>query len=52
VTPATARVLQSQLERYQASSPHKPYFDFHHDEKEASAWPKAFTWQEDRKSVV
>ncbi|PTX95762.1 phage protease [Opitutus sp. ER46] len=46
VDAQTAAVMQATLEAHMAASPQKPYFDFDHDDKDASAWPKAFRWED------
>lgn len=46
VDDATATTLQSELDQRLAAGEHRPFFDFHHDEKEASAWPTRFVWQD------
>lgn len=38
------KVLESYLERAQAGSGDKPYFDFNHEDREASAHPQEFFW--------
>ena len=42
-----AKALQSDLEARKAKGGPQPYFDFHHDGREASAYPKEFQWRED-----
>jgi hypothetical protein len=42
-----AKALQSDLEARRAKGGPQPYFDFHHDGREASAYPKEFQWRED-----
>jgi phage I-like protein len=46
VDASGASAMQQQLEALRAKSPHRPYFDFNHDDAEASFWPEAFSWQE------
>jgi hypothetical protein len=46
VNQDTARVAQHALESLNSESEHKPYFDFGHAHKEASAWPKRFLWSD------
>lgn len=38
--------LQKQFEALTASSAHRPYFDFDHDDKMASFWPSQFVWSD------
>lgn len=42
----TAAVAQQSLEAHLKASRQRPYFDFDHDNREASAWPHAFRWQD------
>ena len=42
-----AIALQSDLEARKAKGGPQPYFDFHHDGREASAYPKEFQWRKD-----
>lgn len=43
---ATADVCRAELARHRASGPHRPYFDFDHQDLAASAWPVDFVWRE------
>ena len=47
VDPAAATALQSDLEARKASGGSQPFFDLHHDAREASAYPEEFAWRED-----
>lgn len=47
VDPAAAAALQSDLEARKASGGSQPFFDLHHDAREASAYPEEFQWRED-----
>jgi outer membrane murein-binding lipoprotein Lpp len=47
VDPAAAQALQSDLEARKASGGSQPFFDLHHDAREASAYPEEFQWRED-----
>jgi len=47
VDPAAATALQSDLEARKASGGSQPFFDLHHDAREASAYPEEFQWRED-----
>jgi phage I-like protein len=47
VDPAAAEALQSDLEARKASGGSQPFFDLHHDAREASAYPEEFQWRED-----
>ena len=47
VDPAAATALQSDLEARKASGGSQPFFDMHHDAREASAYPEEFQWRED-----
>jgi len=47
VDPAAADALQSDLEARKASGGSQPFFDLHHDAREASAYPEEFQWRED-----
>ena len=47
VDPAAADALQSDLEARKASGGSQPFFDLHHDAREASAYPEEFEWRED-----
>lgn len=38
--------LQSQLEALNAASAHKVYFDFNHEDRDASFWPRRFSWKD------
>lgn len=42
-----AKALQSDLESRKAKGGPQPFFDFHHDGREASAYPKEFQWRKD-----
>ena len=44
---AAATALQSDLEARKASGGSQPFFDLHHDAREASAYPEEFQWRED-----
>ncbi len=44
ITPESAAALQEQLDAVQARSALKPFFDFDHDDRAASAWPTRFYW--------
>ncbi len=46
VDSAAAQAVQQQFEKLSAKSAHKVYFDFDHDDKQASFWPDSFTWRE------
>ncbi len=46
VDASTADALNRALQAHVSSSGHKPFFDFDHDEKEASAWPSSFSFKE------
>ena len=51
ITAATADVLETSRATYQAAADagtgDAPYFDFNHDDREASAWVKAIYWAGD-----
>ena len=47
VDHAAATALQSDLEARKASGGSQPFFDLHHDAREASAYPEEFAWRED-----
>ena len=47
VDPAAATALQSDLEARKVSGGSQPFFDLHHDAREASAYPEEFEWRED-----
>jgi hypothetical protein len=47
VDEAAARALQSDLEARKATPGSQPFFDLHHDAREASAYPEEFQWRED-----
>jgi hypothetical protein len=47
VDHAAATALQSDLEARKASGGSQPFFDLHHDAREASAYPEEFEWRED-----
>lgn len=47
VDEAAARALQSDLEARKAITGAQPFFDLHHDAREASAYPEEFEWRED-----
>lgn len=46
VDRSTAAALQAQLDSVNARTGDRAYFDFNHDDKEASFWPTQFTWRE------
>lgn len=46
VTRPAAAALQKQLEAVNARSAHPAFFDFNHEHKAASFWPKRFVWRE------
>ncbi len=48
----TAAVAQAALEAHQAHGPQRPFFDFDHDNRAASAWPIKFGWQDGPKPGV
>jgi phage I-like protein len=39
--------LQGELTKVEAGSEDRPYFDFNHEDREASAWPTEFYWAGD-----
>ena len=47
VDEAAAKALQSDLEARKATPGSQPFFDLHHDAREASAYPEEFEWRED-----
>jgi hypothetical protein len=47
VDEAAAKALQSDLEARKATPGSQPFFDLHHDAREASAYPEEFQWRED-----
>jgi hypothetical protein len=47
VDEAAARALQSDLAARKATPGSQPFFDLHHDAREASAYPEEFEWRED-----
>jgi hypothetical protein len=47
VDEAAARALQSDLTARKATPGSQPFFDLHHDAREASAYPEEFEWRED-----
>lgn len=46
VTPTGASAVQAALEDYLHNERQRPFFDFNHDGKTASAWPLEFAWRE------
>ena len=44
ITPETAVRLNAAMARH-ISEGRKPYFDFNHEEREASFWPSSFEWR-------
>jgi phage I-like protein len=46
VNKNTATALNQQLASLAAKSPHRPYFDFNHEDSAASFWPQSFEWRE------
>lgn len=47
VDPSTAGVLQASLNKLVLDRhPQRPYFDFDHEGKKASAWPVGFAWKQ------
>jgi outer membrane murein-binding lipoprotein Lpp len=47
VDEAAAKALQSDLEARKATPGSQPFFDLHHDAREASAYPEEFQWRDD-----
>jgi hypothetical protein len=47
VDEAAAKALQSDLTARKATPGSQPFFDLHHDAREASAYPEEFEWRED-----
>jgi hypothetical protein len=47
VDEAAAKALQSDLEARKATPGSQPFFDLHHDAREASAYPEEFEWRDD-----
>lgn len=47
VDESAAKALQADLEARKASGGSQPFFDLHHDAREASAYPEEFQWRED-----
>ena len=47
VDEAAALALQSDLMARKATTGSQPFFDLHHDAREASAYPEEFEWRED-----
>jgi len=47
VDEAAAKALQSDLEARKATQGSQPFFDLHHDAREASAYPEEFEWRDD-----
>jgi hypothetical protein len=47
VDEAAARALQSDLTARKATPGSQPFFDLHHDAREASAYPEEFEWRDD-----
>ena len=45
VNAATATAMQGALKAHEAG-PQKPYFDFDHNDANASGWPKSFRWED------
>ena len=48
----TAVAAQKSLEAWRAHDSRRPFFDFDHERKEASAWPESFAWQDAPKPGV
>lgn len=46
VDPNAASALQQSLQKHLAASAQRPYFDFDHEDKAASAWPLEFLWKQ------
>jgi phage I-like protein len=46
VTPEAAGVLNAALQAHNTASRQRPYFDFNHEDREASAWPTGFRWSD------
>src|ERR1051326_9071499 len=42
----TAATMQAALEAHRADGKQRPFFDFDHEKKAASAWPQRFVWRE------
>jgi hypothetical protein len=47
VDEAAAKALQSDLTARKATPGSQPFFDLHHDAREASAYPEEFEWRDD-----
>lgn len=47
VGPETAAALQQALQHHISASRQRPFFDFDHERKAASAWPLEFVWRDD-----
>lgn len=52
IDQAAAQNLQKQLDLVKGKSAHRPYFDFNHDDEEASFWPESFAWRDTPKPGV
>lgn len=46
VDKSTAAALQEQLEAINARNGDRVYFDFNHEDRDASFWPTRFTWRD------
>jgi hypothetical protein len=52
VTHETAETMEAHRQAVEAESGKRCYFDFRHEDREASFWPKRFEWGEAEKAVV
>ena len=52
VTRDTADVMEAHRQAVEAASGKRCYFDFRHEDREASFWPKHFEWDESANAVV
>lgn len=46
IGPESAEALQASLEHHLGASRQRPFFDFDHERKAASAWPVEFRWRD------
>lgn len=51
VDRGAAEALQSQLESINGRSGDRAYFDFNHDDRDASFWPARFSWRDEPPGV-
>jgi hypothetical protein len=52
VEPGTAATMEAHRKAVEETSGKRTYFDFRHEDREASFWPKEFTWRDGQRPGV